>query len=80
MFGLEKGKKKGEVADDVYELEVELQDAGRRKELATHVENQIQKLKKGLREGGNKETVDAMGVLLHGYAAFQNLIQRYAKK
>ncbi|MGE3953708.1 MAG: DUF5398 family protein [Parachlamydiales bacterium] len=75
MFGLEKRKEMGEEA---FALEKELSDSEKRAKMRKKIEERIQKLKNLLRSGGQQEEFDQYGILLHGYAALQKLIQREA--
>lgn len=80
MFGLE--KKPGEKF--AYDLEKEMKERGRGKEILDKVEKRIQEIKKALREGvENEKEFDKLGVLLHGYASLKTVLlkaQRGEKK
>lgn len=78
MFGL----KKNQVRELFqFDLEKELkEDAAKAKKLLSHVEAKIQELKHFLRQGMSSKEFDDCGVLLHGYAALQKVLQRIGKK
>lgn len=79
MFGLE-DQKKGQPEEFVFELEQELQDPKKRKEIKELVESRIQKIKEALRSGEDKENFDEYGILLHGYNAILKVISRIKVK
>lgn len=80
MFGLEdKDKKKG-VEEFIFELENELKDSTKHKEIKTKTEARIQAIKNILRTGDNKGEFDKFGVLLHGYTSLLKVIARVAPK
>lgn len=80
MFGLEDHKKKKTVKAFVFDLEKDLKDKHKLKELRKMVEDRIQDIKKILRSGENKEEFDQFGVLLHGYTSFLKVISRFSEK
>ena len=80
MFGLENQKKKKKTEDFVFELEKELLSVSRHKEIKQRVEDQIQMIKKILREGENKDEFDHFGQLLYGYTSLLKVISRFAPK
>lgn len=72
MFGMEKKKALFE-----FDLEIELKkDVAKKKALLAEVEKKIQDLKTQLREGTHAENFDQFGILLHGYAALQKVLNR----
>lgn len=79
MFGLEKQKKK-KAEEFVFELEKELMNKDKHKELKTRVESRIQEIKKILREGENKEEFDLYGQLLYGYTSLLKVFSRFTPK
>lgn len=79
MFGLEKQKKKKN-EEFTFELEIELKDPKKRKEIRKKVEDRIQTMKQILRSGENKEEFDKFGVLLHGYTSLLKVIGRLSPK
>lgn len=82
MFGLEDRKKgKGKrPPEEIYDLEVDIANPTKCKELKERVEQRIQDLKQTLRSGEQKEEFEQYGVLLHAYAALHRLITRLSRK
>lgn len=78
MFGLEDQKKKPE--EFVFELEKELQDAAKHKEIKGKVESRIQEIKKILRDGENKKEFERFGLILHGYTSLLKVMSRFSPK
>lgn len=77
MFGLEK-KPKGPFQ---FDLEVELkQDPKKAQQLLNQVNQRVQELKQLLRQGAETEDFDDYGVLLHGYAALQKVLNKVIAK
>lgn len=80
MFGLEEQKKK-EVKPFVFELEREIKDPKTHREIKQKVEERIQKIKTGLKTGGeNKNEFDMLGLLLHGYTSLLKVMARCLAK
>ena len=72
MFGMEKKSPLFE-----FDLEASLKkDPGKKAALLKEVEEKVQELKTLLREGTASEEFDQYGVLLHGYAALQKILNR----
>ncbi len=80
MFGLEGHKKKKKSAQFEFELEKELLDAKKHKELKAHVESRIQEIKKLLRDGENKKEFERFGLILHGYTSLLKVFSRFNPK
>lgn len=80
MFGLEDQKKKKKGEEFVFELEQELKNPQKHKELKTKVEARIQKIKEILRSGESQEEFDQFGLLLHGYTSLLKVMSRFAAK
>lgn len=80
MFGLEGQRKKKKSAKFEFELENELLDTKKHKELKTHVENRIQEIKKLLRDGENKKEFERFGLILHGYTSLLKVFSRFSPK
>lgn len=80
MFGLEDQKKKKTVQPFVFDLEKELKNKQKLKEIRQMIEERIQDIKKVLRSGENSEEFDQFGVLLHGYTSFLKVISRFSEK
>ena len=73
MFGFEK-KKKPVLFE--FDLEKELKDDKRQKELLHKAEKHIQELKATLRQGSEPETFEHLGLLLHGYSALLKVLTK----
>lgn len=81
MFGLEKDKdKKKPAADFIFDLEKELKDPKKQKEIVQKIQDQIQEIKTILRSGEAKEDFDKLGVLLHGYTSLVKVTARVIQK
>lgn len=81
MFGLESHQKKKKPAEEfVFELEKELKDPQKHKELRQRVEGRLQKIKESLRSGDDQEEFDRFGLLLQGYGALLKVMSRLAPK
>lgn len=77
MYGFEK-KARGPVQ---FDLEVDLKsDPVKAKKLLKDVESKIFELKNLLRQGAETEDFDDYGVLLHGYAALQRILNKVLAK
>lgn len=77
MFGMEKKPK----ARFEFDLEKDLkEDAHKLNELTKSIEGKVQEVKQLLRQGGTSESFDQLGILLHGYAALQRVLNRMKKK
>jgi len=77
MYGLEK-QPKGQFE---FDLEKELkEDPSKAKELLKTVETRIQDIKGLLRQGAGSEDFDNYGILLHGYAALQKVLNKISNK
>lgn len=79
MFGLENQKKKKN-EPFVFELEKELKDSRKHKELKKQIEARIQSIKQKLQAGENKELFDQYGVLLYGYTSLLKVMARTLAK
>ena len=80
MFGLESQKKKKPIEEFVFELEKELKNPKKHKELRQKVEERIQKIKDTLRSGENTEEFDRFGLLLQGYTSLLKVMSRFNPK
>ncbi len=76
MFGLKKESKKTN-EEFQFDLEKELQDPKKRKDLKTKVEAKIQDIKQILREGENKKDFEKLALILHGYNAMLKVFARF---
>lgn len=79
MFGMEDQKKK-KSQDFVFELEKEMEDPTKHKQMKEKVEARIQDIKKILRDGGNKKDFETFGLVLHGYTALLKVMSRFTAK
>jgi Family of unknown function (DUF5398) len=77
MFGLEDKKSDDKPSDFVFDLEKDLNDSKKNKELKKMAEERIQKIKVTLRSGSVKEEFDQYGVLLHGYTSLLKVLSRF---
>lgn len=79
MYGLEKGKGKGDKGF-AFDLEEEIsKDPNRAKEILKNAEKCAGEIKKLLREGTNEKEFEPLGTILHGYTAVQKVIKKIAK-
>lgn len=74
MFGLESDKKPKDSFS--FDLENELKDSKKRKELQKKVEARILEVKKFLYEGASQSQFDQFGLLLQAYEALLKVINR----
>ena len=74
MFGMEKKPK--ESTAFVFDLEKELENADRRKDLASQIQARVQRIKEILHKGSKKEEFDQLGILLNGYHALAIVLGR----
>jgi hypothetical protein len=80
MFGLESQKKKKPIEEFVFELEKELKDPVKHKEIRQRIDNRLPKLKEMLTGGSDKEEFDRIGLLLHGYNSLLKVMARFTTK
>jgi hypothetical protein len=77
MYGLE--KKSQQTFE--FDLEKDLKsDPSKIREILKTADEKIQELKGALRQGAGSQDFDNFGVLLHGYAALQRVLNRIATK
>lgn len=77
MFGLEKKPQ----APFEFDLEQELKkDPARKQKILKEVEEKIQEIKNVLRQGAGSADFDNYGILLHGYAALQKVLNKIGNK
>lgn len=76
MFGLEDQKKKKKVEDFSFELETELKDPKKNKEIVDKVHSRIQLIKEQLQAGIDKSDFDVVGKILYGYSSLLKVISR----
>lgn len=81
MFGLEGQKKKKPTEEFVFDLEKELKDPQKYKDLQQRVEGRIQSIKEVLRSGSSDdEEFERFGLLLLGYHALFKVMPRAIKQ
>ncbi len=76
MFGLEDQKKKKPREEFVFDLEKELKDPDRQKELKAKLEARVQQVKELLRAGEDKPDFHRLSLLLNGYLAALKVVGR----
>ncbi|MEM1283484.1 MAG: DUF5398 domain-containing protein [Chlamydiota bacterium] len=77
MFGLENKKSDDTPSEFVFDLEKDLKDQKKNRELKKLTEERIQKIKTTLRSGSVKDEFDQYGVLLHGYTSLLKVLMRF---
>lgn len=80
MFGLEDQKKKKKTEEFVFELEKNLNNLKKHKEIKAQVEKRLFGIRDVLKEGTEKLDFDKIGVILHGYASLMKVIARFNPK
>lgn len=78
MFGLDKGNKDGK--EFIFDLEKELKDIKRQKEILDRIQERVQQVKTILRGGEDKEQFEKLGTLLYGYASLIKVMSRIKVK
>lgn len=79
MFGLE-NKKRKKPPEFVFELEKELKDHKKHKEIKDRVEKRIQEIKLLLREGEKEKEFERLGLILLGYTSLIKVMSRVNTK
>lgn len=79
MFGMEKPKKEEKPAF-LFDLEKDLRDENKRRELASRIESRILRIKELLRKGSRKEDYDKLGILLNGYHSMAIVLSRASQE
>jgi hypothetical protein len=77
MFGLEDQKKKKQGEEFVFDLETDLKNPAKQKDIKQKVEARIQRIKEILRGGEEQDEFDRFGLLLHGYTSLLKVISRF---
>lgn len=80
MFGLEGQKKKKMIEEFVFELEKDIKNPAKLKEIQEKVNARLHKIKEILHTGDNQEQIDRVSTLLHGYNAILKVIARSIAK
>lgn len=75
MFGLEDQSDKGPKAF-AFDLEEDLKAAKAKQGRLEHIQSQIQKTKKLLRDGKNQAEFDKLGAILYGYTSLIKIVSR----
>lgn len=80
MFGLEDQKKKRQSGEFTFDLEKELLNPKRQKEIRSQIEKKLMQVKETLKKGTEKLDFDRIGVILQGYASLLKIIDRTKPK
>ena len=80
MFGLEDQKKKKKAEEFVFELEKEIKNSTKNKEVQQKILDRMQMIKELLQSGIDKNDFDLIGRILYGYSSLLKVIQRFAAK
>lgn len=80
MFGLEDQKKKKKTEEFVFELEKDLNNLQKHKEIKSRIEKRLFAVRDLLKTGTEKVDFDKIGVILHGYASLMKVIGRFNPK
>lgn len=78
MFGL--GKEREEMGEATFDLEKDLRNLQKKRELQQTVQERMLQIKALLRLGLEKEEFNEFGYLLHGYAALLKVVARFGAK
>ncbi|MDP1835223.1 MAG: DUF5398 family protein [Chlamydiales bacterium] len=80
MFGLGKDKSKGGSSEAMFDLEKDLAQSHKRKEVQQRIQARMLQIKGLLRAGLSKDEFNQFGYLLHGYAALLKVVARFGAK
>ena len=80
MFGLENQQKKKPQEEFFFELEKELKNSTKHKEIEARVLARLQKIQEALRSGEEQDEFNRFGLLLHGYQALIKVMSRFKTK
>ena len=80
MFGLEDKKKKKKVEEFIFDLEKELKDPKKNKEIVEKVQSRIHLIKELLQAGIEKNDFDVIGKILYGYSSLLKVFARTGQK
>lgn len=79
MFGMEK-EKTAKATGYQYQIEQDLQQPAKRKEVLNLVEERLTQLKNVIREGtGSKDEFEEINTILQGYVALKRIISKIVK-
>ncbi len=76
MFGMEKKTKDN---DSLFEFMQEYGTQEKKKEITKTIYDKVTLIKKMLRDGEDQEIFDKVGVILHGYIALKNVLEKIAR-
>lgn len=77
---LGQGEKRHKAPEFVFELEKEMENVEKQKQIKERVEERIQEIKKALRDGANRKEFETLGLILHGYTALLKVMSRVSTK
>lgn len=80
MFGLESQKKKKPNEEFVFELEKELKNPAKHKEIQQKTEAHLQKINEILRSGDDQEEFNRFQILRDGYNSLLKVMSRFTSK
>lgn len=80
MFGLEDQKKKKQSNEFTFDLEKDLLNAKKQKDIRGQIEKKLMRVKDALKKGTEKLDFDRIGVILQGYASLLKIIDRTKPK
>lgn len=63
-----------------FDLEKDLKDEAKRRELASRIESRILRIKEYLRKGSKKEEFDKLSILLNGYHGLAIVLSRASQE
>jgi hypothetical protein len=79
MFGMEK-EKTSKATGYQYQIEQDLQQPAKRKEVLNLVDNRLTQIKNQIREGSvDKQEFDKINIILQGYVALKRIISKVVK-
>lgn len=79
MFGLDKGKGSDE-SEFLFDLEREVEDVERYKEIVNTIDQRTSVIKELLRKGEKKEAFAKLAMILQGYVAVLKVLSRVVSK
>lgn len=79
MFGLEGEKAGKKVEEFTFDIEKDIKDASKQRGYLEKIQGRLQSLKTILKAGVEKEEIQSIGVLLHGYSSLFKIFSRKPK-
>lgn len=79
MFGMEKQAASPKATGYQYQIEQDLQQPAKRKEILNLVDNRLVELKNSIRQGTDKEVFEKTNTILQGYIALKRVISKIVK-